>query len=63
MTNSTDPDETAPIRAVSSGSTMFASILKLVSNVRQLFAAEDFGRRHFSDAFSLGALRVNLPRT
>ena len=30
-----------------------------VSNVRQLFAADDFSRRHFSDAFFLGALRVN----
>ena len=27
-----------------------ASTLKLVSNVRQLFAADDFSRRHFSDA-------------
>ena len=51
MTNSVDPDQTAPIGAVCSGSTLFASILKLVSNVRQLFAADDFSRRHFSDAF------------
>ena len=35
------------------------SILKLVSNARQLFAADDFNRRHFLDAFFLGALRVN----
>ena len=49
MTNSIDPDQTA---------SMFASILKLVSNVRQLFAADDFSRRLFSDAFFLGALRV-----
>ena len=46
MTNSVEPDQTAPIR-----STLFASILKLVSNVRQLFAAEEFSRCHFSDAF------------
>ena len=32
---------------------------KLVSNDRQLFAADDFSRRHFSDAFFLGTLRVN----
>ena len=32
-----------------------ASILKFVSNVRQLFAADDFSRRHFSDTFFLGA--------
>ena len=38
---------------------MFASILKCVSNVRQLFAADDFSRRDFSDAFFLGAVRVN----
>ena len=31
-----------------------------VGNVRQLFAAEDFSRRHFQIHFSLGALRVNL---
>ena len=60
MTNSVDPIETAPIGTVSSGSTLFASILKFVSNVRQLFAADDFSRHHFSDAFFLGALRVSV---
>ena len=40
-------------------STLFTSILK-VSNVRQLFAADDISRRHFSDAFFLGVLRVKL---
>ena len=54
---------TDPIRAVSSGSTLFASILKFVSNVGQLFAADNFSRRHFSDAFFLGALRVNRGRS
>ena len=39
---SVDPDQT-----VCSGSTLFASVLKLVSNVRQLFAADDFSRQHF----------------
>ena len=58
MTKSVDPDETAPVGAVSSGSTLFASILKFVSNVRQLFAADDFSRRHFQMNFFLGALRV-----
>ena len=58
MTNSVDPDQTAPVGAVCSGSTLFASILKLVSYVRQLLAADDFSRRHFSDGFFLGALRV-----
>ena len=51
MTNSVDPDQTA----------MFASILQFLSNVRQLFAADDFSRRHFSDAFFLGTLRVKIP--
>ena len=32
---------------------------KFVSNLRQLFAAEDFSRRHFQMPFFLGALRVN----
>ena len=31
---------------------------KIVSNVRQLFAADDFSRRHFQMHFFLGALRV-----
>ena len=57
MANSVDPDQTAPIGAVCSGSTLFASIL--VSNVRQLFAADNFSRRHFQMHFFLGALRVN----
>ena len=48
MTNSVDPDH---------GSTLFAYILEFVSNVRQLFAADDYSRRHFSVAFFLGALR------
>ena len=32
----------------------------LVSNVMQLFAADDFSRRHFQMHFFLGTLRVNL---
>ena len=60
MTNSVDPDQAAPIGAVWSGSTLFASVLEFVNNVRKLFAADDFSRRHFSDAFFLGALRVNI---
>ena len=51
MTNSVDPVQTAPIGAVWSGSTLFDSILKFVGNVWQLFAADDFSRHHFSDAF------------
>ena len=40
MANSVGPDQTAPIGAVCSGSTLFASILKFASYVGQLFAAE-----------------------
>ena len=47
MANSVDPDQTAPIGAVCSGSTLFASILKFASYVGQLFAADDFSRQHF----------------
>ena len=52
MANSADPDQTAPIGAVCSGSTHFACILKFASNVRQLFAAYYFSRRHIQMHFS-----------
>ena len=48
MANSVDPDQTAPIGAVCSGSTLFA-----FSNVRQLFAVDDSSRRHFQMYFLL----------
>ena len=57
MANSVDPDQTVPIGAVCSGSTLIASILKFPSNVGQLFAVDDFSRRHFQMHFFLGALR------
>ena len=60
MQNSVERDQTAPIGAVCSVSTLFASILEFASNVRQLFAAEDSSTRHFSDAFFLGALTKGL---
>ena len=44
MANSVDPDQTAPIGAVCSGSTLFACILQFARNVRQLFAADDLSR-------------------
>ena len=50
MANSVDPDQTAPIGAVCSGSTLFAS--KLNSSV-VLVAADDFSRRHFQMHFFL----------
>ena len=52
MANSVDPDQTAPVGAVCSESTLFDSM--------QLFAADDFSRRHFQMHFFLGVLRVKL---
>ena len=58
MANSVDPDQTAPIGAVCSGSTLFASILNssvmLGNCLQQTTSAE-----HFQMRFFLGALRVN----
>ena len=54
MANSVDPDQTAPIGAVCSGSTLFASILNssvMLGNILQ--------RRHFQMHF-FGTLRVVL---
>ena len=48
MANSMDPDQTAPIGAICSGSTLFASILN-----SSVMAADDFSRRHFLDDFFL----------
>ena len=53
MVNSVDPDQTAPIGAVCSGFKLFASILKFASYVGQLFATDDFSRRHFQMHFFL----------
>ena len=57
MTNSVNPDQTAPIGAVCSGSTLFASILNLsvmLSNYfQQTTSADDIFRCIF-----LGAVRV-----
>ena len=57
MAENVDPDQTAPIVAVCSGSTLFASILDssvmLGNYMKQTTSADDF-----SDAFYLGALRV-----
>ena len=52
-------DQTAPIGAVCSGSTLFASILNssvMLGNYLQ--QTTDFSRRHFQMHFFLGALRV-----
>ena len=58
MANRVDPDQTAPIGAVCSGSTLFASILNsalmLGNNLQQTTSADDI----FRYIFFLGALRV-----
>ena len=60
MANSVDPDQTAPIGAVCSGSTLFASILNssvmLGNYLQQTTSADDLLRC----IFFLGALRVNI---
>ena len=58
MAKSVDPDQTAPIGAVCSGSTLFASILyssvKLDNYLQQTTSADVIFQMHF-----FGALRVN----
>ena len=49
MANSVDPDQTAPIGAVCSGSMLFASIL--ISNVMQNIRSRRLQQMAFSDAF------------
>ena len=60
MANSVDPDQTAPIGAVCSGSLLFVSILNspvmLGNNLQQTTSAEGI----FRCVFFLGALRVKL---
>ena len=55
MANSVDPDQTAPIGAVCSGSTLFASILNssvmLGSYMRQTISADDILRCIFFGRF------------
>ena len=57
MANSVDPDQTAPIGAVCSGSTLFASSLNL-----SVMLGNYLQQTTFSDAFFLGALRVKYMR-
>ena len=55
MTNSVDPDQTASIGAVCSGSTLFASILNssviLRNYLQQNTSVDDFSRGHFKVHF------------
>ena len=60
MANSVDPDQTAPIGAVCSGSALFASILNLsvmLGNHLQQTTSEDY---IFQMHFFLGASRVKF---
>ena len=63
MANSVDPDQTAPIGAVCSGSTLFTSILNwsvmLGNYLQQTTSADDI----FRCIFFLGALRVKYQIT
>ena len=58
MANSVDPDQTAPIGAVCSWSTLFASILNSLVMPGNYLQQTTSSEKHFSDAFFLGALRV-----
>ena len=57
MANSVDSDQTAPIGAICSGSTLFASILNS-SVMLGSFCSRQLHQRHFQMHFFLGALRV-----
>ena len=59
MTNSVDPDQTAPIGAVCTGSTLFASILYLSVMLGNYLQQTTSADGHFQMHFFLGALRVN----
>ena len=48
MANSVDPDQTAPIGAVCSGPTLFASILNSSVMLGNFFAVDDTFRCSFS---------------
>ena len=57
MANSVDPDQTAPIGAVCSGSTLFASILNLSvmlgNYLQQMTSADDISDAFFSWRFKV----------
>ena len=59
MANCVDPDQTAPIRAVCSGSTLFASILNLSVMLGNYLQQTTSADNIFRCIFFLGALRVN----
>ena len=60
MANSVDPDQTAPLGAVCSGSTRFASILNLSVMLGTYLQQTTLADNIFRCIFFPGALRVNL---
>ena len=60
MENSVDPDQTAPIGAVCSGSTLFASILNLSVMLGNYLQQTTSADNIFRCIFFLGALRVDM---
>ena len=59
MANIVDPDQTAPIGAVCSGSTLFASTSNLSSMLGNSLQQTTSAGNIFRCIFFLGALRVN----
>ena len=62
MANSVDPDQTAPIRAVCSGSTLFASILNSLVTLGNYLQHTTFSIAFFSWRFKGLKFRVFSPR-
>ena len=60
MANSVDPDQTAPIGAVCSGSTLFASILNLSVMLGNYLQQTTSADNIFRCIFFLGPLRVKI---
>ena len=54
MANIVGTEQTAPLGAVCSGSTLFASILNYSGMLGYYFAADNFSRGHFQMHFSAG---------
>ena len=60
MANGVDPDQTAPIEAVCSGSTLFVSTLDFSVMLGIFFAADDSSRRHFQMHFFLARYKPSV---
>ena len=57
--NSVDPDQTAPLGAVWSGSTLFVGMQKIALRSLQEYSADDINRRHFQMQFFLALYGLN----